>query len=681
MSKRIQLLASILCFALGSASLQATLSYWDGNGTNAGAGPAPSGIWGSDPVDDHFWSYDPLGESQTNAWTEGDTAVFSAGADATNAFDVTVDSVLGPSVGGLIFKDGRVTLSQGTITMTNEFECPIICYTNAIINSALAGLAGTSGFIKSGPGTLTLVGNSGCGGTNLVAEGIVAVAAGGSTITPLGLISAPTIVTNGATLLYATSTDCSEPVILYGYGVTNGGALKAISGSPKWNGGASLLANARINWDAGGTWTWQGNGASASGPGVAICTTNSGTHYDVTIGGNGVGTIRMNIAGRWATTGTGKIIKDGTCRLQLETPAYCTGGFYFNSGEIFPRGTPGFGNGPIYVAAASRTAFVTLNNVTLPPIGQNIVLAPGANLLFSLNKNTTTSAPLTCTCNGVISGEGGLSVTNFGKAILSAANTYTGNTTILGNETANAGAGILALTGSGKIAGSAVIDVQLNATLDVSAVTTVFTLGAAQTLKGAGTVIGNVTADGTLAPGGAIGNLTFNNNLALGANVKLAIEVDNSASPNSDLITVVGTLAHTGGGTLTVANIGAAALNIGDSFRVFSQLLPGGQAMAVTGGGAVWTNKLDVDGTIEVLALVPKVAATNLTILAAGANSFALGGMGGANLAYNVYASTNVTSPMTNWWLVGTTNANGSGVIQFLDRQATNPQQFYRFGQ
>ena len=103
---------------------------------------------------------------------------------------------------------------------------------------------------------------------------------------------------------------------------------------------------------------------------------------------------------------------------------------------------------------------------------------------------------------------------------------------------------------------------QLNATLDVSAVTTVFTLGAAQTLKGAGTVIGNVTADGTLAPGGAIGNLTFNNNLALGANVKLAIEVDNSASSNSDLITVVGTLAHTGGGTLTVANIGAAALNL-----------------------------------------------------------------------------------------------------------------------
>ena len=193
--------------------------------------------------------------------------------------------------------------------------------------------------------------------------------------------------------------------------------------------------------------------------------------------------------------------------------------------------------------------------------------------------------------------------------------------------------------------------------------------------------MGDATADGTLSPGASIGNLTFNNNLALGANVKLAIEVDNSASPNSDLITVVGTLAHTGGGTLTVANIGAAALNIGDSFRVFSQFVPGGQAMAVTGGGAVWTNKLDVDGTIEVLALVPKVAATNLTILAAGANSFALGGMGGANLAYNVYASTNVTSPMTNWWLVGTTNANGSGVIQFLDRQATNPQQFYRFGQ
>jgi hypothetical protein len=55
--------------------------------------------------------------------------------------------------------------------------------------------------------------------------------------------------------------------------------------------------------------------------------------------------------------------------------------------------------------------------------------------------------------------------------------------------------------------------------------------------------------------------------------------------------------------------------------------------------------------------------------------------LGAANSAYGVYASTNVTTPMTNWWLIGITNSNGGGVIQFFDAQATNAQRFYRFGQ
>jgi hypothetical protein len=108
-----------------------------------------------------------------------------------------------------------------------------------------------------------------------------------------------------------------------------------------------------------------------------------------------------------------------------------------------------------------------------------------------------------------------------------------------------------------------------------------------------------------------------------------------------------------------------------------------GQALTVvSSGGEVWTNKLAVDGSIAVItAGAPKVPATNLTIVAVGPTSFNLGGAGAANSAYNVYASTNVTTPMTNWWLIGTTNSDAGGVIQFLDPQATNGQRFYRFGQ
>ena len=119
-----------------------------------------------------------------------------------------------------------------------------------------------------------------------------------------------------------------------------------------------------------------------------------------------------------------------------------------------------------------------------------------------------------------------------------------------------------------------------------------------------------------------------------------------------------------------------------DSFKVFNKAVSAGQTIAVAGGGATWTNKLAVDGSIAVLtAAPPAVPATNLTIQAVGPTSVGLGGMGAASSAYSVYASTNVALPMSSWWKIGTANSSGGGAIQYLDSQATNSQRFYRFGQ
>jgi hypothetical protein len=83
-----------------------------------------------------------------------------------------------------------------------------------------------------------------------------------------------------------------------------------------------------------------------------------------------------------------------------------------------------------------------------------------------------------------------------------------------------------------------------------------------------------------------------------------------------------------------------------------------------------------------VLAVTPPAApATNLTISVTGPSSRALGGQGAANSAYYLYASTNVALPMSNWWLLGVTNSDAGGLIQFVDPAATNAQRFYRFGQ
>ena len=677
MKRLILLLTSLLCLAPGPSSVQAALSYWDSNGSTPGAGDTPAGTWDGD----WFWSPDPAGASSaTSLWSDGDTAVFSAGADATNAFTVGIAAF--PQVGGIIFQEGLVTLLNGILYMTNEFEFPIIANTDAIINSALQDVFPyTCGIRKTGPGKLTLGAggySSAYSGTNTILEGVVAVTDDAA----LGNIPAPTIVSNGAALQLAGGGSIYEPLILNGSGVTNSGALRVTTGLPTWGGGAVLGSDVRINMDRDGTWLWTGT----SGSSQHISGTNGGNNFNLTFGGSGggvpgfPGTIRLNIDGRAISLGTGTITKDGLCRLQFETPSL-SGAFYFNGGEIFPRQSGGFGAGPVYVAAAPHVALMALPN-TSPAMGQAIVLATNANLLFDCRLSSKDGSQLTYTCGGVISGAGGLSVTNTGKAIFTAANTYRGNTTILGNPIAGAGGGTLVLGASASIASSPVIDVQSNATFDVSAVAGGFVLGPAQTLKGNGAVLGRVTASGALSPGASIGNLTFNTNLTLAAGARLSIEVNTSAAPSCDTITVLGTLTNAGAGTVTVTNLGPA-LVAGDSFNLFNgKPVLNGQALTVAsaGGGVVWTNKLSYDGSIAVVSASPPAAPpANLSLAPAGPATFKLAALGAANQAFSVYASTNITAPLANWWLLGTVFSDAGGVIQFVDAQATNKQRFYRF--
>ena len=120
---------------------------------------------------------------------------------------------------------------------------------------------------------------------------------------------------------------------------------------------------------------------------------------------------------------------------------------------------------------------------------------------------------------------------------------------------------------SGSIATSPQIDVQASAYFDVSLVSGGFTLGSSQTLKGNGTVLGAVTASGTVAPGASIGTLTFANAPTLSGTTSMEID-RNGGSPVSDkLVLSSGTLAYNSS-ALTIVNLGATLQN-GDSFDLF----------------------------------------------------------------------------------------------------------------
>ena len=152
---------------------------------------------------------------------------------------------------------------------------------------------------------------------------------------------------------------------------------------------------------------------------------------------------------------------------------------------------------------------------------------PGASFNFGggtlqANAAFTTSVPMTLTGNsgnatvntanyavtlsGVLTGPGGLNKIGANALTLSAANDYTGPTTIT--------AGTLTLSSTGSLA-SNVISVGSGATFNVSALTGGFNVAAGRTLKGSGIIVGNLTINGIHAPGSSPGVETVRGNYGM----------------------------------------------------------------------------------------------------------------------------------------------------------------------
>jgi autotransporter-associated beta strand protein len=131
---------ALLCTLLGLmvASVPAANLHWDANGTTAGAGATPTGTWGTD----NFWSTSSLGTNVPGAWTSGETAVFSAGGDATSVFTVTLSLV--QNANGLTFEEGTVTLTGADLTLAAPGA--VVSANTGIIDSVVTGSAGVTKF-------------------------------------------------------------------------------------------------------------------------------------------------------------------------------------------------------------------------------------------------------------------------------------------------------------------------------------------------------------------------------------------------------------------------------------------------------------------------------------------------------------------------------------------------------
>jgi autotransporter-associated beta strand protein len=178
----------------------------------------------------------------------------------------------------------------------------------------------------------------------------------------------------------------------------------------------------------------------------------------------------------------------------------------------------------------------------------------------TLNVGSGGASPMQVFMNGAIGGGAfGLTKSGIGSVTLSAANTFTG--------TMNINGGGITLTGAGSLA-SPRINVAAGATFTVSGVTGGYKLGGTQTLAGAGTVFGTVTAlnSATLQPGGAIGAGTLGfSALTLGqaagdlASVNFASLIN---APRLNVSSSNGLIANGGANSVTI-NIGGGAPAVG----------------------------------------------------------------------------------------------------------------------
>jgi autotransporter-associated beta strand protein len=526
-------------------------------------------------------------------------------------------------------------------------------------------LIGNAGFSKTSPGTLVLGGNNSYFGTTTVSAGTVRL----DHPNGLGFGGGDTVVVAGAVLDLNGQTGVNEILTLNGTGIGSGGALINSSANPAsldgglissvnvTSGGSGYSSPPTVSFSGGG-----GSGAAAEAllglTDASITVDNGGSGYDlppyvIITGGGGSGATAVAIL-------TGDVVTS----ITVTSP-----GWGYTSAPTITLIPQSAGSGA--TASANANNF-TVSGVRVTAAGSGYISAPtvsfsgggGSGAAASVNFASVTLASDSSiggtgniTIGSPIGGSGGLTKVGANTLLLTGANTYSGATVV--------DAGALLVNSPGSLASASAVTVNNGATLG-----------------GNGSIGGSVSISpgATLSPGASVGTLSIGGDLTLAGDV--FIEINKTLSPASDRVNVTGTITHTGGGTLTVTNLGPA-LTTGDSFQIFNQPVANGESILINGGDVTWTNKLAVDGSIAVLSAgaPPPVPATNLTIQAVGPASFALGGQGAANSAYYVYASTNITLPMSSWWLIGVTNSDAGGLIQFVDIAATNAQRFYRFGQ
>jgi len=550
-------------------------------------------------------------------------------------------------------------------------------------------------------GTASSIGAAGVASTNLVFNGGALEYLGGNKTIDRGA----TFTGNGIVSVSSPSTTLTINGILTGPGALTktGNGQITLGGANNYLGGTLVTAGTiRANPASGigtNTLTLNGNATSVatftfSGDGQSLGNVLNvvGTNNFLVNGGNdtlnkvtGTGTVNLNGSG--SQTLTLQVIDsssfNGTfCMNTLPFMRFFpTAGTTLNaSNATFNLGT---GSGQL----ANRDG----GNYSLGALagGSSTYMKGSANsgsaaTTYTLGGNNTDAdfSGIIATGTGGTGAKVNIVKVGTGRQTFSGANTYNGTTTI--------SSGVLALGDGltdGSINSSQTIDVAAGAMLDVSGRgDQTLTLVSAQTLRGNGTINGNLTANSgtTISPAdtdGVIGLLTVTNALDLQTGSTTKMDLDATAHTN-DLIVVQGTGGVTYAGTLNL-NVINGTLAVGQTYTLFTATSYTGAFDAIVpatpGAGLVWnTNNLTVNGTLAVAA--PTTPSFG-SIMVAGSDIVLNATNGTPFGQVIILTSTNLTLPVAQWTPLVTNNFDGTGSYSFTNSGALSsgqPQQFYR---
>jgi len=537
----------------------------------------------------------------------------------------------------------------------------------AIINGVQTGGANTTAITKVGAGKLTLTGVSTYTGPTLVSNGTLQVdgALGNTAVT----------VVNGATLQGGGSI-AGAVSVQAGAIYSPGASVGAMTVGSLTLAGTSIMEldnAAATNSDratVSGTLTYGGalNVVNVGGP-LAV-----GDTFQLFLAANTTGsfsTISLPTLGGGLVWLTNRLYSEGVLQVASASavPLIWQGD---GSANVWSVGGPlnwlsdaGYSGG-----TPTAAAFANGLNVVIDEAGSNNVPIALSGTVQPASVTVGAAKDYTLGGSGKISGATTLLKGGVGALTIASINDYSGATTV--NN------GLLQV--DGQLQNSAVTvttfgDLRLNGGLVQAA-----TIGSGTRLDGNGTVTGNLTVDagGTLQPGVAgLGQFTVGGNLSLAGTAVMKL---NTASPaTNDLLQVAGTI--TGGGTLTVTNIGTELVN-GTVFKLFSGPVSGFAAvnLPVTNVTAtatyVWTDNLSTDGSITLVS-GGAVNTSPFSVATTVAGNLLTLDWPSSHIGWRLQTQTNDISAgiSTNWFDVdGSTNVN-----QF---QATidplNPTVFFR---